>query len=431
ERVLQGRVTDGQGNPLPYVNVFFKPFGQKGTTTNEEGRFELKVEKGEADSILFRYTGYQEKSFPLSQVESPLHVSLRKREIKTKTTVVSGDKDPGERIMDSVRAHRDDYLDGLGGYGAKFYMKGKARLDSISGNNPVDFQVNGQEADSARLLYLTESISRFRYYPPDRIREEMISSRVSGDPRAFSSNRAKDILKNPYVHRIELSGVSKRAFISPLSRSAPTYYEFDWEGAYHKNGKTISKIRVVPKRDHDPVFKGVVEVVEGDWRLKALDLKVPASAPLEFVDSLRVKQEYVNWKGQEWLPLSLEESYWFNIFGISATYKMVGHCEAHKKLDSSNEAESKMLFRVRDSARKKDSGYWQNERSYVLKEKERSHYKKADSLQRVHNSKPYLDSIDSVNNRLTMQEFLLGGYEHDNSIDSVEWGVNSLLSAIG
>jgi hypothetical protein len=309
-------------------------------------------------------------------------------------------------------------------------MKGKARLDSISGDSPISVRIQGQEADSSSLLYLTESMSRFSYYPPDRIREEMIASRVSGDPRGFSSNRARDLLKNPYVHRIEIPGISKRGFISPVGRSAPTYYEFDWIGAYHEKGMTISRIRIEAEREHDPVFRGTVEVVEGDWRIKALDLQVPSEAPLEFVDSLRIKQEYVEWQDEEWLPLSLEEIYWFGALGIEAKYSMIGRCSEHRALETPSES-SRERFRVRQKALDKDTGYWEEERPYVLEEEERDHYRKADSIDRVTKSKPYLDSLDSAENRLEASEILYSGYRHQNSFDSTSWGVNSIPSALG
>lgn len=431
EKKLYGRVVDGDEDPMPYVNVFVKPLGSNGTTSNEKGRFELRVDLSESDSIFFRYTGYREQGYALGDVENPIRVELEERNLLMKATTITDDKDPGERIMDSVRAHRDEYLDGIGGYGAKFYMKGRAYLDSTSEGSMVSIQVQGRELDSSEMLYLTESMSRFRYHPPDRIQEEMISSRVSGNPEGFSSNRASQLLKNPYLHRIELPGVSKRDFISPVGRSAPAYYEFDWTGAYQKDGMTISRIRVIPKREHDPVFTGTLEVVEKDWRIKALDLKGPSTAPLEFVDSLRIKQEYVEWKEEEWLPLSLEESYWFNMMGIAASYSMVGHCSEHEALGKAPDESPRIRFRVSDTALQQDTAYWRKERPYVLKEEETEHYQRSDSLHEVRTSKPYLDSIDSVQNRLEVSDILWGGYDHQNSIDSSYWSLNSLASAVG
>lgn len=430
-RRIHGRVIDGEGDPLPYVNVYLKPIGSNGTTTNEEGRFELEVDPPDADSVVFRYTGYKERSFPISTLGDTVRVTLRKREMVMGATTVIAGSDPGERIMDSVRAHRDDHLSSIGGYGASFYMKGKARLDSMAGGSPFSVRINGRSPDTASLLYLTESMSRFRFYPPDRIEEEMIASRVAGDPEGFSSNRARDLLKDPYRHRIELAGVSERGFVSPIGRSAPTYYEFERIGVYEKDGRSISKIKVIPKREHDPVFEGTVEVVEDRWRIRALDLRVSSAAPTEFVDSLRIKHEYLDWKGKEWLPLSLEETYWFSFIGIDATYRMVGRCKQHRSLKETPESASSERFRVDKEAREKDSSFWNEERPYVLEEEEKAHYSERDSLDSVRTSEPYLDSLDSANNRLDVNDVLWSGYGHRNSLDSTYWGINSLTSAVG
>lgn len=94
ERSLHGTVTDAEGVPMPYVNVFVKPLGNKGTTTNEKGRFELSVDPSEADSILFRYTGYREESYPIEGVDPPIRVSLEEREVLMATTTITEGKDP-------------------------------------------------------------------------------------------------------------------------------------------------------------------------------------------------------------------------------------------------------------------------------------------------------------------------------------------------
>lgn len=169
--------------------------------------------------------------------------------------------------------------------------------------------------------------------------------------------------------------------------------------------------------------------MEGEWRFKALDLKAGSEAPLEFVDSLRIRQEYVKWKDREWLPLSLREDYWFNMFGISASYSMAGHCSEHHPAGAETGKDPREVFRVLDSARKQDTAYWNSLRPFLLEEEEKEHYDRADSLQKVRESEPYLDSLDSARNRLTWGNILLGGYHHQNSFDSIRWGVNSIAAA--
>ncbi|AWO01002.1 SusC/RagA family TonB-linked outer membrane protein [Chitinophaga alhagiae] len=56
---VSGRVTDAAGQPLEGVSVFVKGT-QRGTATNEDGRFQLEAAKG--DVLVFRIVGYKEFS---------------------------------------------------------------------------------------------------------------------------------------------------------------------------------------------------------------------------------------------------------------------------------------------------------------------------------------------------------------------------------
>lgn len=56
---VSGRVTDAAGQPLEGVSVFVKGT-QRGTATNQEGRFNLEAAKG--DVLIFRIVGFKEQS---------------------------------------------------------------------------------------------------------------------------------------------------------------------------------------------------------------------------------------------------------------------------------------------------------------------------------------------------------------------------------
>jgi hypothetical protein len=69
-------------------------------------------------------------------------------------------------------------------------------------------------------------------------------------------------------------------------------------------------------------------------------------------------------------------------------------------------------MKVNDDANKKDSAYWKNERPVPLTKEEEDDYRKRDSLAKIHNSKPYLDSIDRKTNRPTFGKIFIGGYTY-------------------
>ena len=86
------------------------------------------------------------------------------------------------------------------------------------------------ELDSNRkgILYLSESQSKFSFKRPNKIHEEMVSSKVSGMNNAFSFNKASDMLINFYENLLlEGSGLSSRSFVSPIAENALFYYKYN------------------------------------------------------------------------------------------------------------------------------------------------------------------------------------------------------------
>ena len=67
QKQLNGRVVDAEtGDPLPYVTIYLGP--GRGTLTNEEGEYMVKVEAN--DSVSFSCIGYEKLLLPVSDVQS-------------------------------------------------------------------------------------------------------------------------------------------------------------------------------------------------------------------------------------------------------------------------------------------------------------------------------------------------------------------------
>ena len=54
---IKGTVTDEKGNPLPFINVF-EENTYNGTTTNEQGKYQLSLKSAGTNKIVFQYLGF-------------------------------------------------------------------------------------------------------------------------------------------------------------------------------------------------------------------------------------------------------------------------------------------------------------------------------------------------------------------------------------
>ncbi|MEM7296809.1 MAG: DUF5686 family protein, partial [Bacteroidota bacterium] len=284
---------------------------------------------------------------------------------------------------------------------------------------------------------------------PDRVSERMISSKVSGDEQGFSFNQASDFNINPYEKNIDLD--MEREYVSPISSQSFLFYEYEWLGFFEENGKLINKIKVIPKRSTDPVFEGVVYIVEDEWRFHTIDLLVTKARGLEFIDSLKINQVFAPTEHDIWMPLSQKFSFVFGAFGFKGSgyyigvysnyevepnyelYQKYGYYE--EKFADKNQTD---LFKkgdfgpevllVEEGSNERDTTYWKNIRPMPLTLIEVEDYQVKDSIRLVKESVPYKDSVDTERNKLTVGNIFLSGYTHFNSIDENYWAIPPVIS---
>src|SRR5690606_19843151 len=175
----------------------------------------------------------------------------------------------------------------------------------------------GLDSNRTGIIYLSESESKITVNPPQDFKEEMISSKVSGDNRAFSFNRASDLQLNFYEnYQPVFDGLSSRPFVSPIADNALAYYNYKYLGTSEENGITINKIRVIPKRKSEPLYKGDIYIVEDDWRIHSINLLLDKVAGINFIDSLNIKQLFTLVDQDSWMPSNVQLDFKVSLLGF-------------------------------------------------------------------------------------------------------------------
>ena len=84
---ITGIVTDARtGEPLPYVNVYYK--GERAVQTNERGQYSIPFKTGE---LTFSFVGYNSKTFTPKRART-LDVMLEEFETEIQTATIVGKK---------------------------------------------------------------------------------------------------------------------------------------------------------------------------------------------------------------------------------------------------------------------------------------------------------------------------------------------------
>ncbi|RYF09788.1 MAG: carboxypeptidase-like regulatory domain-containing protein, partial [Flavobacteriales bacterium] len=198
--VVKGKVTDSDGQPIPFVSVFIKGT-TKGVSANVDGVYSINVERGMV-TLSYTVVGFKTATQTVDVFDNITVNKTLQTEHYTLNSVVikAGGEDPAYNIVRNAIKNRKGYLEEIFAYSSDVYIKGMQKLvgapkkffgRDIQKTLNLDTNRNG-------ILYLSESQSKFSYMKPDRIKEEMISSKISGRNNAFSFNKASDMRINFY-----------------------------------------------------------------------------------------------------------------------------------------------------------------------------------------------------------------------------------------
>jgi hypothetical protein len=410
--ILSGKISD-KNEALPFATIIVKGTTQ-GTNSNINGLYTLKLPAGKYE-IIYQYVGYTKRIESVDlNADKKLDILLTADGVALKEVEVKAGEDPAVAIIKKAIKKRKYYLNQLDAYTCKAYIKGLQRINKLPKNFAKFIKLGGGSAsdtnDLKGVVYLSESESKYHFKKTDDEKEIMYSSKVSGDNKAFSFNQLSDMKVNFYKNLIELNNLSSRPFVSPINENAFLYYRFYLIGKITGEGKIINKIKVVPKRNVDPCFRGIIYIQDSTSRITSTDLILTKDAKINFVDTLHVKQIYSPVMADSvWMPIALYFGFNFNAFGFSGN----GYFNANIKDYDLNPNFEKIFFKnevlkVEEGANKKDSLYWATNRAVPLTAEETFDYRKKDSTEKITDTDRYKDSVDNKTNKYKLPNFILG-----------------------
>ncbi len=434
--IISGKITDQQGKPVSFASVYLKNT-TTGTSANSEGEYRLKLPAGKQE-LIFKAIGYHQESRQVDIISNQvLNIILAREVYELKDVVIHvGGEDPAFEIIRHAIKKRKSYLHEVKSFTADVYIKGMQKMLAAPKKFlGTDIDKLGKEIglDSNRrgIIYLSESESKLSFMEPDKFREEMISSKVSGSNRAFSFNRASDVKVNFYENLQGWEGLSNRPFISPIADNALFYYKYKLLGSTIENGQMVNKIQVIPRRSADPVFRGNIYILEDSWRIHSLDLYITKGPNINFMDTLNIKQEFFPIGERVWMPSSVKFDYKGGQFGFRVGGYFIAIYKNYNLNPSLNKKDLVEVLRITKEVNKKDSVYWTQARPIPLTDEEKVDYKKKETLATKRESKSYLDSLDKIHNTFNPSQFIAGsGYNLRNRYKKEAYHFSSLINSV-
>lgn len=429
---ITGIVKDTSGQPLPYVNIFIENT-YKGTTSNEDGYFELNISKTGNHTVVFQFLGYKtlQKKLEISQFPHAIDVVLEEENINLNEVVIDAKENPANQIIKAAIAKRQLHLEKLNAYTADFYSKGIIRIvdapENFMGQDVGDFD-GALDSTRTGILYLSETMSKIKYLKPELF-ESVTASKVSGNSTGISFNSAMDVDFNLYNNTVNINN----DIISPIADYAFNYYKYKLEGEFYDDeGHLIHKINIIPKRENDRVFSGSIYIVEDTWALYGIDIQVKGSQiQVLAADTIRIRQNLTYDKSEDqWLVRAQTIDFDYSFLGFKGDGSFVANYTNYILDPESTDRNNKNEILVFEKdANKKEVEFWDNKRPVPLTTEELKDYIRRDSLETLRSSKTYLDSIDTENNKFKIIN-LLTGYSFKNSFKKRSFRISGPLEGV-
>lgn len=446
--IIRGRVTNERNEALPFASVFVKGT-TNGTTTNAAGQFHLDVPAGNY-ILVCQYMGYKKAEQPVTvtATEQTLNFVLVPLSLQIKEVIVkSGGEDPAYAIIRQAIKKRGYYLDQVKEYTCNDYIKGVFKMRDMPNSffgkkiGADDMDDMGLDSNRRGVLFLSESMTKVAVRRPDDVKVEVLSARQSGGGFGFSFPAFIDFYENNVTAMV--SQFSKRGYISPIAENALFYYKYRLEGVFQEDGKTINKIKVIPRRKYEPLFSGYIFITDDDWRIHSIDVMVTQEYQLEIMDTLHITQIHVPVNANVWRTKDQVINVTIKQFGFNVAGSFVNvYSNYNLTPNFSKKYFDRTIMRYDTAFDRKDLAYWDSIRPVPLEVEEVTDFRTKDSIARARKdsarSQWRLDTLKARQAPIKVSQVLysLGGAEHqfyfrrDTGIYSHDFTMKSLLSQI-
>ncbi|CAN5735537.1 DUF5686 and carboxypeptidase regulatory-like domain-containing protein [soil metagenome] len=434
---IYGTVFNDNGDLLPYASITVKG-SSTGASANNRASFSFFLPKG-TYTLVCQHIGYTaaEKTITVTGETEVTFILAAQKLLMKEVVVKTGDEDPAYEIIRQAIKKRPYYHSQVDGFTCELYTKDLIKLrnlpDKILGRKIPNADRNDMKLDSSGkgIIYLSESVAKVNLLLPDKFKMDVISSRVSGSGDfgftfpAFITLYTNNV--NVFTDRF-----NPRGFISPISDGAIRFYKFKFLGTFFENGKAINSILVTPRRTYEPLFSGVINITDGDWRIHSFDLTLTKTSQLELMDTLQITQMHVPISENVWRVKSQLLHFNFNQLKIDA----VGNFLSVYSNYNINPVFPKKFFdriviKYDSGVNKKSKAYWDSTRPVPLETEELKDYKVKDSIYEARKdsllSQKDVDSLNKKQGKIKPLDALWNGIHrtHYSTKQTYSWNIES------
>jgi hypothetical protein len=118
---IKGTITDEKGNSLPYVSVL-EENTYTGTTSNEQGKYQLNVKEVGKNKITFQYLGFKTQKIAVTADSKTiiLDVKMQEESFNLNEVIIDPKNNPANAIIKNAIANKKENSEKTSRYRADF-----------------------------------------------------------------------------------------------------------------------------------------------------------------------------------------------------------------------------------------------------------------------------------------------------------------------
>jgi len=331
---LSGMVIDSATHePLAFVSIVYNSTGQ-GVVSNLEGNFRIP-KKSQIRYLKFRYVGYKDKSITLNPASLPsgMVVTMSSEPYEVAEVVIRPTENPAHRIIRLSAENRNKNNPEKSGpfsyisYDKMIFglepdtMKSTSSGDSIP---PMPFKMPDSikygmnrkgSIDMDRLLnkqylFMMENVSSRKFLSPEKNKEEIIASKVSGISQPSFVVMARQFQSFSFYDNFIT--IANKQFLNPIASGSTDKYFFQIEDTlYTEMNDTVFIISFRPYKGRNfEGMKGVLYINSHGYAVQ--NVLAEASDQKNEPFKVSIQQQYELIEGKRWFPVLLSSTIIFS-----------------------------------------------------------------------------------------------------------------------
>lgn len=437
---ISGFVLDETNAGVPFVNIYIKNLGN-GTTTDADGKYFLRFNDPGVYNIVFSSIGYETQ-------EVKVIIEGYKDEVVKNVWLVTDDNELDEVIINSKRRdpaygiiakaidQKEHWNQQFESSSCKVYIKAKevisakeqkkrkkeaeeevAQAENSQEEDVFETQDKKQDAENKLKqpnMNMVEINLTRNFSQPNKIKEIRDGYKAYGSTYGLYYLNTSEAVFNFYDNLMSLENLNELPVVSPLHFSSVLTYKFKLVETTFEGDRKIYKIKVTPRKVGNASWEGSIWIMDKSYNIVQTDLSL-SKGGLIIYNEFNIKQEY------EFIEDSIQvlKSQEFTYASKSNKTNFDGHTSVSYSDYIINPEFEKRYFNnevavTTQEAYDQDTSYWQKIRPTPLSIEEQNYQRIKDSIYAYQNSDRYLDSIDSVFNKITLLDVFWDGIEFSN-----------------